>query len=78
MTSVEIDQNIDFHLQQALNHLNEALNQSVAVVAQNQELQKEIGQKWGSFINSFFAAVRDSGKKNRMNLFKWISLPKFL
>jgi hypothetical protein len=78
MTSEEIEQNIDYHLQQALDHLNEALNQSVAMVSQNQGLQKEIAQKWGSFINSFFAAVRDKGKTNRMNLFKWVSYSKIL
>ena len=70
-----VDDNIDYHLQQALEH--EALNQSVAIVSQDQRLQKEISKKWGFFIGEFFGAVREKGKANRINLLKWFSVPYF-
>lgn len=71
------EDNIDYHLQQALEHLHEALNQSVAIVSQDQKLQKEISKKWGFFIGEFFGAVREKGKANRINLLKWFSSPLF-
>lgn len=73
----KIDQlNVDFHLQQAKAHLDAALNQSVAVVSHDPRGQKEIAQKWETFLGDFFSSVREKGKINHMNLLGWISFPR--
>jgi hypothetical protein len=70
------EQNVDYHLQQALAHLERALNQSVNAVLQNECSHKEIGLKWEGFLGKFFGSVRDKGKMYRINLLGWISFPR--
>ncbi|NGM82914.1 hypothetical protein G5B47_10865 [Paenibacillus sp. 7124] len=67
---------IDQHLQEALAHLEEAINQSMHSVADNQASSKEIGGKWEHFLGQFYGMVKDKGKKSRVNLLSWISFAK--
>jgi hypothetical protein len=67
---------IDYHLQQALAHLERALNESVNAVQQNESSQKEIAQKWEGFLGKFFGSVREKGKLYRINVLGWISFPR--
>lgn len=80
MTSKETvrmqEQTIDFHLREALNHLETALNQSVRIVLENEGAKKQIGQKWEQFLGEFIGQVREKGRKSRMNILGWISFPR--
>ncbi|AKG33945.1 hypothetical protein [Paenibacillus durus] len=67
---------IDQHLQEALTHLEEAINQSIHSVMDNQASSKEIGGKWEQFLGQFYGMVKDKGKKSRINLLSWISFAK--
>ena len=67
---------VDYHLQQALIHIDKAINQSVEIVIQKRIAQKEVGQKWEFFLAHFFNTVREKGKENRVNLLSWISFPR--
>ncbi|MFD0679320.1 MULTISPECIES: hypothetical protein [unclassified Paenibacillus] len=69
-------QNIDIHLQEALSHLELAINQSVKCVLENDSSKKEIGLKWERFLGEFMGQVRDKGKKSRLNLLSWITFPR--
>lgn len=70
------EQTIDFHLREALNHLETALNQSVRIVLENEGAKKQIGQKWEQFLGEFIGQVREKGRKSRMNILGWISFPR--
>ncbi|TVY04198.1 hypothetical protein [Cohnella terricola] len=70
------NQSIDHHLQEALAHLEQAINQSVHVVLENQATSKELGSKWEHFLGEFYGMVKDKGKKTRINLLSWISFAK--
>jgi hypothetical protein len=71
------EQNVDYHLREALSHLETALNQSMAIVQENDALKKkEIGAKWEIFIGEFMGQVRDIGKRSKVNLLSLISFPK--
>jgi hypothetical protein len=70
------EQNIDFHLREALSHLETALNQSIRSMLENEGAKKEIGLKWESFLGEFIGQVRDKGKKSRINLLSWITFPR--
>lgn len=70
------EQNIDFHLREALAHLETALNQSVRTVLENDGAKKEIGLKWENFLGEFMSQVREKGKKSRINLLNWIAFPR--
>jgi hypothetical protein len=71
------EQEVDYHLREALSHLETALNQSMAIVQENDALKKkEIGAKWEIFIGQFLGQVRDIGKKTKINLLSLISFPK--
>lgn len=70
------DPNIDFHLQEALSHLEAALNQSVKTVIENDAAKKEVGLKWEKFLGDFMYQVREKGKKSRINILGWITFPR--
>ncbi|WP_025692199.1 hypothetical protein [Paenibacillus zanthoxyli] len=67
---------IDQHLQEALTHLEEAINLSIHSVMDNQASSNEIGGKWEQFLGQFYGMVKDKGKKSRINLLSWISFAK--
>lgn len=69
-------QSIDFHLQEALSHLEIAINQSIHTVLENESARKDIGQKWEKFLGEFYGRVKEKGKKSRINLLSWISFAK--
>ncbi|MFC5447428.1 hypothetical protein [Paenibacillus aestuarii] len=71
-----MEQNIDFHLKEALVHLETALNQSVRDILENDSAKKEIGSKWEHFLGEFIGQVRDKGKKSRINLLSFITFPR--
>jgi hypothetical protein len=70
------EQPIDYHLRQALLHLETAMEGSVRIVTDNNGTKKEIGQKWEQFLGEFLQLIRDKGKKSRMNLLGWINFSK--
>jgi hypothetical protein len=70
------DQSVDFHLREALNHLEIAMNKSIHIVLENESARKEIGRKWDSFLGEFFSNVREKGKKSKINILSWISFPR--
>jgi hypothetical protein len=70
------EQPIEYHLNQALLHLETALDSSVRIVSENDSAKKEMGQKWEKFIGDFFHLVREKGKKSRINLLGWINFSK--
>lgn len=76
MTHKVVEQNVDYHLEKALEHFEQALDLSVKVVSENKEMQKEIATKMGSFTGEIFRSVREKGKVNRMNIMKWFTLPR--
>lgn len=70
------EQSIDFHLREALQHLEIAMNQSMRTVLDNERTKKEIGQKWENFLAEFFHDIREKSKKSKLNLLSWITFPK--
>ncbi|UUZ86121.1 hypothetical protein LJK88_23470 [Paenibacillus sp. P26] len=70
------EQNIDYHLREAISHLETALNQSVRTVLENEGAKKEIGGKWETFLGEFISMVREKGKKSRINILGWITFPR--
>ncbi|WP_434510412.1 hypothetical protein [Desulfitobacterium sp. AusDCA] len=73
---MEERQTVDYHLQQALIHLDEAVNQSIEVVIHQHISQKEIGQKWEYFLAHFYQTIREKGRQNKVNLLHWITFPR--
>ncbi len=71
-----MEQSIDFHLREALSHLEAALNQSVRSVLENDGTKKEVGLKWEKFLGEFIGQVREKGKKSRINLLGFITFPR--
>ncbi|ERI06837.1 hypothetical protein [Aneurinibacillus aneurinilyticus] len=72
-----IENDVDYHLEKALEHFEQALDLSVKMASQDKTIQKEISSKMGTFTGEIFRSVREKGKANRMNLMKWFSLPRF-
>ncbi|BBI31901.1 hypothetical protein [Cohnella abietis] len=70
------EQTVDFHLQQALSHLDAALNKSIKLIVDNQEEKRMVGSKWEKFLGEFFGLVREKGKQSKMNLLSWITFPR--
>jgi hypothetical protein len=70
------EESIDFHLKEALIHLETALNQSIRTVLENEGAQKEIAPKWEHFLGQFFGMIKEKGKKARVNPLGWISFAK--
>jgi hypothetical protein len=58
------NQTIDHHLREALAHLEQAINQSIHTVLENQASSKEIGSKWEQFLGEFYGMVKDKGKRH--------------
>ena len=71
-----VENDIDYHLETALEHFEHALELSVKMASQDKLLSKEISKKMGSFTGEIFRSVREKGKANRMNLMKWFTLTK--
>jgi hypothetical protein len=71
------EQSVDYHLQQALSHLEAAVNISIALCLKNQEEKPIIGNKWEKFLGEFFSLIREKGKQSRLNLLALISFPRF-
>ncbi|MCZ8515644.1 hypothetical protein O9H85_25185 [Paenibacillus filicis] len=69
-------QTIDKHLEEALKHLESAINQSVHTVLENDGARHEIGAKWQHFLGTFYGLVKEKGRKSRVNLLSWISFAK--
>lgn len=67
---------IDHHLREALAHLEQAINQSIHTVLNNQATSQELGNKWEQFLREFYGMVKEKGKKTRVNLLSWISFAK--
>lgn len=72
-----IEEPIDFHLNQALTHLEMAINLSLSAMLENEGVKKKVGQQWEGFLSKFFGYVREKGKKSKINLLGLISFPKF-
>jgi hypothetical protein len=70
------EQSIAFHLQQALSHLEMALDQSIQLIQTNESLKKKIGKDWEAFLGEFIGYVRDKGKQSQINLLSFISFPR--
>ncbi|MCD9023279.1 hypothetical protein [Cohnella silvisoli] len=70
------EQSVDFHLRQALSHLDAALDKSIRLIHDNQEEKQIVGSKWEKFLGEFFGMVREKGKQSKMNLLTWISFPR--
>jgi hypothetical protein len=71
-----MEHDLDYHLREALAHLEAALNQSVNTIIENEGKKKEIGLRWEQFLGQFFGRVREQGKKTRINLLGLISFSR--
>jgi hypothetical protein len=69
-------QTVEFHLHQALAHLEMALDQSVQLIQASESLKKTIGPHWEAFLGEFIGYVRDKGKQSKINLLSFISFPR--
>ncbi|EJP95002.1 hypothetical protein ACQKOD_08470 [Bacillus mycoides] len=72
-----VEKDVDYHLEKALEHFEQALDLSVKAASENKAMQKEVATKMGSFTGEIFHSVREKGKANRMNVMKWFTLPRF-
>jgi hypothetical protein len=72
-----MDNTIDYHLQEALSHLEMALHKSVSTITENEGAKKQVGHKWEEFLSKFFHSVRENGKKSRINLLGLFTFPRF-
>ncbi|WP_002149876.1 hypothetical protein [Bacillus cereus] len=72
-----VEKDVDYHLEKALEHFEQALDLSIKAASENKAMQKEISSKMGSFTGDIFQSVREKGKVNRMNIMKWFTLPRF-
>lgn len=54
MTHKAVEQDVDYHLEKALEHFEQALDLSVKAVSENKAMQKEISSKMGSLREIFF------------------------
>jgi hypothetical protein len=71
-----MNEQISEHLEQAMRHLNEALNVSVQAVLQDTKLKAPIGRLWEQFLGRFFDAVRAKSRESKLNILSWISFAK--
>jgi hypothetical protein len=67
---------VQHHLQEALTHLEIALNQSILLIQADEKSKKAVGQNWEGFLGEFFGQVREKGKESRVNLMSLISFPR--
>jgi hypothetical protein len=70
------EKSVDFHLQQALSHLEIAIKQSVSLILEHREDKAAIGKRWEQFLGTFLNLVREKGKQSRSNLLSLISFPR--
>lgn len=70
------EKEIDDHLQQALFHIELAINSSINAGIENPSEQKLVGQKWEEFLGQFFESARVKSKEQRVNLLGWISFSR--
>ncbi|HWQ71423.1 MAG TPA: hypothetical protein VN370_03795 [Desulfitobacteriaceae bacterium] len=68
---------INQHLQQAMDHLEKAINLSIEQVLQQGKNKKEIGRIWEQFITLFIGLVRRKSVEHRVNLLGWIAFPRW-
>lgn len=73
---MEEENTIDFHIRQALSHLEIAMDQSIGQVVANNRAKDVVGKKWQHFLGEFMNLVREKGKQSRMNLLSWVSFPR--
>jgi len=71
---VENKKSLDFHFQEALIHIEKAIDQSIESVLSNEVSAQQIGQRWETFISQFLYYVRIKGKEKGINFFKWINI----
>jgi hypothetical protein len=67
---------IEFHLREALSHLENALNESIRLALTDENAKKEVGHQWELFLGEFFGQVREKGKQARFNLWNWVKFPR--
>jgi hypothetical protein len=70
------EQTVKYHLQEALIHLEIALNQSIRLIQDDDKSKIMVAQNWENFLGEFFGQVREKGKKSRINLMGLISFPR--
>ncbi|WP_407311713.1 hypothetical protein [Desulfosporosinus sp. SB140] len=70
------DQVLDNHIEQALSHIESAINISLKIGVEKPENQKLVGNKWEKFLGQFFEYARVKGKEQRVNMLGWISFPR--
>lgn len=73
---MDSNQSLDYHLREALLHIEKAVNHSIEGVNSKQLSSQQVGKKWEVFIGQFLNHVRVKGKENRLNLFSWINFSK--
>ncbi|SEB62647.1 hypothetical protein [Paenibacillus sp. GP183] len=71
-----MEHNVDYHLREALRHLEAALNQSVNTIVEDNGKKKEIGLSWEQFLGQFMGMVREQGKKTKINLLGLVSFSR--
>lgn len=67
---------IDYHLRQAIGHLEIALSQSVASIAADGANKQAVGGKWERFLGEFLGQVREQGRKSGINMLGLVSFPR--
>lgn len=73
---MEEENKIEYHIRQALSHLEIAMDQSIGQVLEDNGAKDAVGMKWQHFLGEFMNLVREKGKQSRMNLLSWVSFPR--
>lgn len=71
-----MNRDISSHLDEAFQHLKEALNISIQSVLKDKNTQRPVAELWENFLGSFFKMIKNQGKEHKVNLLSWISFPK--
>lgn len=69
---------INRHLNEAYQHLQEALDLSIQEVKQGKSQERPVGAVWEDFLGNFFKSLRVKGKENKLNLLGLVSFTKLL
>jgi hypothetical protein len=69
-------ENVEQNLKDALEHLNEALDISIASILRDEKTKTEIGKNWEVFLGDFFNLLRVKGKESRLNLLSFVKFPR--
>lgn len=75
--TLEDDYTVAQHLQEAMTHLETAIDKSIQLVLNEGQSQKEIGHLWEEFLGKFFGCVRQKGMENKVNVLGWIKFPRW-